>query len=92
MTVEESSCLGRCKFAPCVGIEHEEYEGTVSLEGMTSTEFTNRVFQNVCWEEDADRVWDSVENAIRIMAADEEEESEDFDDSEDEKESTGVEV
>ena len=41
--VEESSCLGCCKFAPCVGIEHEDYVGTVSLEGMGPNEFSDSV-------------------------------------------------
>ena len=41
--VEEISCLGCCKFAPCVGIEHEDYVGTVSLEGMGSNEFKDSV-------------------------------------------------
>ena len=41
--VEESPCLGSCKMAPCVAIEHEDYEGTVALEGMTDNEFTERV-------------------------------------------------
>jgi NADH:ubiquinone oxidoreductase subunit E len=37
--VEEGPCLGSCKLAPCVAIEHEDYEGTVALEGMTQSEF-----------------------------------------------------
>lgn len=40
--VEEGPCLGSCKFAPCVGIEHEEFNGNVALEGMTEEEFSNR--------------------------------------------------
>ena len=43
--VEEGSCMGRCKFGPCIGVEHEDYQGKVALEGMTSEEFQNRVFQ-----------------------------------------------
>jgi len=43
--IEESSCLGCCKVGPCVGIEHEDYYGTVALEGMKSNEFKDRVFQ-----------------------------------------------
>jgi len=39
ITVEESPCLGSCKMAPCIAIEHEDYEGTVALEGMTPIEF-----------------------------------------------------
>ena len=74
VTVEETSCLGRCKFAPCVAIEHEDYEGTVSLEGMTQQEFSDRVFQKIVDENDADRVWSSVVNAIEIMTQEDEEE------------------
>lgn len=43
--VEETSCLGCCKLGPCVGIEHEDYYGTVALEGMTPNEFSDAVFQ-----------------------------------------------
>jgi len=41
--LEESPCLGSCKMAPCVAIEHDDYEGTVALEGMSGNEFTDRV-------------------------------------------------
>lgn len=37
--VEESPCLGSCKLAPCIGVEHEDYVGCVALEGMTDEEF-----------------------------------------------------
>jgi Thioredoxin-like [2Fe-2S] ferredoxin len=37
--VEESPCLGSCKYAPCVAVEHDDYDGTVALEGMTLAEF-----------------------------------------------------
>jgi NADH:ubiquinone oxidoreductase subunit E len=37
--VEEGPCLGSCKLAPCVAIEHEDYEGIVALEGMSQSEF-----------------------------------------------------
>lgn len=37
--VEESPCLGSCKLAPCVGVEHDDYIGCVALQGMTSDEF-----------------------------------------------------
>lgn len=37
--VEEGPCLGSCKYAPCVAVEHDDYEGTVALEGMTLSEF-----------------------------------------------------
>lgn len=42
--VEESPCLGRCKLAPCVAVEHEDYVGTVGLVGMTDAELNDRVF------------------------------------------------
>lgn len=73
MTVEESPCLGCCKAAPCVAVEHEEYEGTVSLEGMTETEFSDRVFENIFFSDDVDRVWESIENAVQVLTAQEEE-------------------
>ena len=76
MTVEETSCLGCCKAAPCVAIEHEDYEGPVAVEGMSPVEFSDRVFQNICTEEDADRVWNSVDNAIRILSSEQESEEE----------------
>ena len=41
--LEESPCLGSCSMAPCVGIEHDDFDGPVSLEGMSENEFTNRV-------------------------------------------------
>lgn len=68
--------MGRCKFGPCIGVEHEDYQGKVALEGMTSEEFQNRVFQNIVTEGDLDRVWSSVENAIRLMGEDEDEQIE----------------
>jgi (2Fe-2S) ferredoxin len=73
--VEESSCLGSCKQAPCVGILHEDFEGAVGLEGMDPAEFNAKVFQRIISEDDADRVWSSVENAILAMAEEEEYES-----------------
>ncbi len=45
VVIEESSCLGCCKVGPCIGIEHEDYYGTVALEGMKPNEFKDRVFQ-----------------------------------------------
>lgn len=59
--------------APCVGIVHEDFEGPVSLEGMTESEFAQRVFHSVRFEDDADRVWGAVENAIQLMTEQEEE-------------------
>jgi hypothetical protein len=76
--VEESPCLGSCKKAPCVGIVHEDFDGSVALEGMSETEFDSRVFHHVVSEADADRVWSCVENAILVMA--QEEDSDEGDD------------
>lgn len=73
VTVEESSCLGCCKNAPCVAIVHEDFVGYVGLEGMTPNEFNDSVFHKVVTEDDMDRVWSSVENAIEVMAEEEEE-------------------
>jgi len=70
--VEEGPCVGSCKNAPCVAIEHDDFIGNVSLEGMTESEFSDRVFHNIISEEDADRVWSCVENAIQVMAEEEE--------------------
>jgi hypothetical protein len=43
--VEEArSCMGRCKFGPCIAVEHEDYEGTVGLEGMTTEEMNYKEF------------------------------------------------
>jgi hypothetical protein len=57
--------------APCVAIEHEDYEGTVALQGMTESEFSDRVFHNILTEQDAARVWNSLENAILVMSQEE---------------------
>lgn len=66
--------------APCVAVEHDDFVGTVALEGMTDNEFVDRLFHNVVTDDDADRVWSSVDNGIRLMA--EEEQDEDSDDDE----------
>jgi hypothetical protein len=70
--VEECPCLGACKKAPCVGIEHDDFEGSVALDGMTESEFSERVFHGILFDEDADRIWSAVENAIQLMAQEEE--------------------
>jgi hypothetical protein len=64
--MEETSCLGACTKAPCVAVEHADYDGTVALDGMDPLEFADRVFHVVV---DVDRVWSIVRNAIRVMAA-----------------------
>merc|ERR1711957_78128 len=66
--VDEGPCVGSCKNAPCVAIEHEEFVGCGSLEGMTDKEFSKKAFLNIVTEEDADRVWSCVENAVNMMA------------------------
>eukprot|EP00549_Striatella_unipunctata_P003445 CAMPEP_0118685548 /NCGR_PEP_ID=MMETSP0800-20121206/7311_1 /TAXON_ID=210618 ORGANISM="Striatella unipunctata, Strain CCMP2910" /NCGR_SAMPLE_ID=MMETSP0800 /ASSEMBLY_ACC=CAM_ASM_000638 /LENGTH=96 /DNA_ID=CAMNT_0006582479 /DNA_START=42 /DNA_END=332 /DNA_ORIENTATION=- len=80
VVVEESPCLGGCKQAPCVAIEHEEYEGNIGLEGMHDDELTARLFYRIVTDDDVQRVWDAVENGIRVMA--EEEDDDDDDDDE----------
>jgi len=72
--VEEGPCVGSCQKAPCVTVEHEDFFGSVALEGMTDDEFDKDAFLNVVTEEDADRVWSSVANAVQVMAEAEEDE------------------
>ena len=83
--LEESPCLGSCSMAPCVGIEHDDFDGPVALEGMSENEFTNRVFHNVITDDDVDRVWECVENAIQQMSEEENDEN-DIEDDDDEGE------
>lgn len=71
--VDESTCLGKCKLAPCVAVSHEDYEGYIGLEGMTQSELSMSLFTGVITEDDCDRIWDSVENAVRTLAEEEEE-------------------
>jgi hypothetical protein len=42
--VEEGPCIGSCKKAPCVSIEHEDFFGSVALEGMTVDEFASDTY------------------------------------------------
>ena len=42
--VEEGPCIGSCKKAPCVTIEHEDFFGSVALEGMTADEFASDAY------------------------------------------------
>ena len=44
VNVKEGPCLGACQYGPCIGIEHDEYNGCVALEGMTEEEFSNTVY------------------------------------------------
>ena len=64
----ECPCLGACQQAPCVGIEHDDYLGTVALNGMEPAEFANRVFYRVVSDDDVDRVWKLLRQAIDAMA------------------------
>ena len=72
VAVEQSSCLGWCKRAPCVAVTHDDYEGRIGLVGMDESEINQSMFFNVLWEEDAERIWNAVANAVREL--DEEEE------------------
>ena len=42
--VEEGPCVGSCKKAPCVTVEHEDFFGSVALEGMTADEFASDAY------------------------------------------------
>jgi hypothetical protein len=88
--METRSCLGACQYGPCVAIGHEEYEGMVALTGMDSAEFTQRVFFRIIDDNDVDRVWRCVVQAIDVMAAAEEAEDEDRDDAGEEEEEYAV--
>lgn len=46
--VEEGPCLGSCKKGPCVAVEHDDYFGSVALEGMTADEFSSDAY--VPWD------------------------------------------
>lgn len=67
--IEETSCLGSCSMAPCVGIEHEDYDGTVALDGMNPSEFQLRTFHHVYNDNDVQRIWDILIQSIKTMAA-----------------------
>jgi hypothetical protein len=41
VSVEESPCLGSCQKSPCVAIEHDDFVGTVALEGMAGNELSS---------------------------------------------------
>lgn len=77
--IEETSCLGSCAMAPCVAIEHEDYDGTVALYGMSPSEFQLRTFHNVIHDNDAQRIWDILIASIRTMACTNETEGDDTD-------------
>ena len=70
LIIEDGGCRGgkNCKLGPCVAIFHEDFDGSVALEGMGQTEFNERVFHGVSRQDDVDRVWGCVANAIDIMA------------------------
>jgi Thioredoxin-like [2Fe-2S] ferredoxin len=68
VSVAESSCLGSCRLGPCVAIEHDDYDGPVSVEGMAPDEFAKRVFVRVDAVDRIEHVWSCVQNAIRTIA------------------------
>ena len=70
LIIEDGGCRGgkNCKLGPCVAIFHEDFDGSVALEGMGQSEFNERVFHGVSRQDDVDRVWGCVANAIDIMA------------------------
>lgn len=68
VSIEESPCLGSCRLGPCVAIEHDEYDGPVSVEGMTPEEFAKCVFVHVDAFDRVEHVWSCVENAINTIA------------------------
>ncbi|GMI17049.1 hypothetical protein TrLO_g9624 [Triparma laevis f. longispina] len=67
INVEDSGCLGWCKRAPCVKVEHSDYDGSIGLEGMDDMELAQRCFFNILTEDDADRIWSSVAHGVRQL-------------------------
>jgi (2Fe-2S) ferredoxin len=67
VSVAESSCLGSCRLGPCVAIEHDDYDGPVSVEGMTPDEFAKRVFVRVDAADRVEHVWSCVQSAIHTI-------------------------
>jgi hypothetical protein len=51
-----------------VAVYHTEYEGSVAFEGMNSAEFADRVFHRIVDEDDVERVWTCITDAIGILA------------------------
>ncbi len=76
LIIEDGGCRGgkNCGLGPCVAVLHEDFDGSVALEGMSHNEFNERVFHGVSMQNDVDRVWSCLANAINLMA-DEENES-----------------
>jgi (2Fe-2S) ferredoxin len=74
IAVSESSCLGACENAPCVAVYHTEYKGSVAFEGMNSAEFADRVFHPIVDEDDVERVWTCITDAIGILADEQQQE------------------
>lgn len=70
LIIEDGGCRGgkNCGLGPCVAVLHEDFDGSVALEGMAQSEFNERVFHGVSTQDDVDRVWSCVANAINIMA------------------------
>ena len=69
MIVEDGGCRGgkNCRLGPCVAVMHEDFVGSVALEGMVQSEFNERVFHGVATQDDVERVWSCITNAIELM-------------------------
>lgn len=70
LIIEDGGCRGgkNCGMGPCVAVLHEDFDGSVALEGMAQSEFNERVFHGVSTQDDVDRVWSCIANAINLMA------------------------
>lgn len=75
MIVEDGGCRGgkNCKLGPCVAVMHEDFDGSVALEGMGQSEFNERVFHGVATQDDVERVWSCITNAIELMTVESDE-------------------
>ena len=73
MVIEDGTCNGgkNCKLGPCVSVYHDDFDGSVALEGMKNAEFEQRVFHSINSSSDVDRVWDCVTNAVTLMSDEE---------------------
>jgi NADH:ubiquinone oxidoreductase subunit E len=70
---QKSLCLGSCQKSPCVALEHDDYDGPVSVLGMNNDEFTKSVFNTIIDSNDISRVLTCLENAIIQMSQEEDE-------------------
>ena len=69
LIVEDGGCRGgvNCKLGPCVAVLHEDFVGSVALDGMDQKEFNERVFHGISTPDDVERVWSCISNAINLM-------------------------